>query len=163
LPPSLGTLGAFNSSFRFRIAGTDGNPWSIGDGFAFVIQGGDAAAVGAAGNGLGYKGIGNSVAVKFDAVNSAGEGVNSTGLYLNGAAPTTPALSLDAINARQDFVTEYYYDPAFVTLHAVAETLGPVLRGRFEPLQAEQRTAAGRSRVLEDPRLNFGRFRVTLW
>jgi len=30
----------------------------------------------------------NSVAVKFDLYNNQGEGNNSTGLYLNGAAPT---------------------------------------------------------------------------
>src|SRR5262249_58954743 len=33
-------------------------------------------------------GIGKSVAVKFDLYNNQGEGVDSTGLYTNGAAPT---------------------------------------------------------------------------
>jgi hypothetical protein len=32
--------------------------------------------------------------VKFDLFNNAGEGANSTGLYINGAAPTTPATDL---------------------------------------------------------------------
>jgi hypothetical protein len=32
--------------------------------------------------------------VKFDTFNNAGEGVNSTGFYTNGAAPTVPALDL---------------------------------------------------------------------
>jgi len=31
------------------------------------------------------------VAVKFDLFDNAGEGVNSTGFYTNGAAPTVPA------------------------------------------------------------------------
>ena len=35
-----------------------------------------------------------SVAVKFDLYNNAGEGPNSTGLYINGAQPTMPAVDL---------------------------------------------------------------------
>jgi hypothetical protein len=38
--------------------------------------------------------IGKSVAVKFDLFNNSGEGVDSTGLYLNGAEPTVPATNL---------------------------------------------------------------------
>jgi hypothetical protein len=36
----------------------------------------------------------NSVAVKFDIYDNAGEGTNSTGLYLNGAVPTVPATTI---------------------------------------------------------------------
>src|SRR5262249_49932235 len=39
-------------------------------------------------------GLNNSVAVKFDLFNNAGEGSNSTGLYTNGASPTIPAIDL---------------------------------------------------------------------
>ena len=36
----------------------------------------------------------NSVAIKFDLYDNAGEGVNSTGLYTNGASPTAPFVDL---------------------------------------------------------------------
>ena len=38
----------------------------------------------------GTGGIPNSIAVKFDTYNNAGEGIDSTGLYTNGSSPTTP-------------------------------------------------------------------------
>ena len=55
------------------------------------------------GGGLGYDpdkpggtgpSIPNSLAIKFDLHSNAGESPNSTGLYLNGASPTTPAIDL---------------------------------------------------------------------
>jgi autotransporter-associated beta strand protein len=64
---------------------------STADGFTFCIQGVGPNALGPAGGGLGYGGspggINNSIAVKFDLYNNAGEGVDSTGLYTNGASP----------------------------------------------------------------------------
>jgi hypothetical protein len=59
-------------------------------------------ALGPAGGGLGYGpdtpggggGLNNSVAVKFDLFDNAGEGFNSTGLYTDGASPTVPAIDL---------------------------------------------------------------------
>lgn len=78
----------FTTQFNFQLV----NPNA--DGFTFAIQGVGATALGALGGGLGYQGIGNSVAIKFDLFNNAGEGINSTGLYLNGAAPTTPSTDL---------------------------------------------------------------------
>ena len=41
------------------------------------------------GSGLGYAGVGQSIAVKFDINSNAGEGSSSTGLYINGASPTS--------------------------------------------------------------------------
>jgi Cu/Ag efflux protein CusF len=43
---------------------------------------------------LGYEGIGNSVAVKFDIYSNAGEGTDSTGLYTDGTIPTVPAVDM---------------------------------------------------------------------
>jgi fibronectin type 3 domain-containing protein len=71
----------FNTQFSFQLT----NPNA--DGIAFVIQTFGATALGASGGGLGYQGIGSSVAVKFDLYNNNGEGINSTGLFINGAAP----------------------------------------------------------------------------
>jgi hypothetical protein len=67
---------------------------SIADGFTFVIQNAGLAALGKNGGGLGYAGVAKSVAVKFDLHDNAGEGPNSTGLYLDGATPTVPAVNL---------------------------------------------------------------------
>lgn len=90
--------GGFVTDFDFNLG--DGS----GDGFAFVIQGESPSAVGDPGGGLGYGSdhpgvddghkITYSQAIKFDLHNNAGEGVNSTGFYLNGASPTTPSIDL---------------------------------------------------------------------
>jgi hypothetical protein len=79
---------AFTNDFTFQIV----NPGA--DGFSFAIQGSSPTALGGVGGGLGYQGVTNSVAVKFDIYDNAGEGANSTGLYLNGAVPTMPATTI---------------------------------------------------------------------
>jgi len=66
------------------------------DGMTFAIQGNSIWSLGDPGGGLGYEGIANSVAVKFDLYNNAGEGIDSTGLYTDGAAPTVPAVNLSS-------------------------------------------------------------------
>jgi fibronectin type 3 domain-containing protein len=78
-------IAAFTTQFDFQITGN----WPLGDGMTFVIQRAGVTALGQGGGGLGYQGIGNSVAIKFDFFDNAGEGTNSTGLYANGALPTT--------------------------------------------------------------------------
>jgi hypothetical protein len=81
---------SFTTDFNFQITSP------VGNGITFALQNAAAGvnAIGMAGGGLGYQGIGSSVAVKFDLVNNAGEGPNSTGFYTNGAAPTVPAIDL---------------------------------------------------------------------
>jgi hypothetical protein len=88
---------SFTNDFSFQLA----NPNA--DGMTFIIQNTGTTAISLSGGGLGYGssspsngvvGIGKSVAVKFDLFNSAGEGNNSTGLYINGASPTIPAVTL---------------------------------------------------------------------
>jgi hypothetical protein len=79
---------SFTTNFGFQLS----NP--AGDGITFTIQNVGPTALGSSGGGLGYATIPNSVAVKFDLFNSGGEGVNSTGLYTNGAMPTVPAISM---------------------------------------------------------------------
>jgi hypothetical protein len=84
-------VSTFSSQFSFQLL----NP--AADGFTFTIQNAGAMALGGVGGNLGYgadgfagghPAIGNSVAIKFDLANNAGEGNDSTGLYINGAAPT---------------------------------------------------------------------------
>ena len=87
---------AFTTDFSFQLSSASA------DGFTFTIQGVGATALGPSGGGLGYgpdtpggtPGIANSVAVKFDIYSNAGEGTDSTGLYTDGASPTTPALDM---------------------------------------------------------------------
>jgi hypothetical protein len=79
---------AFTTDFTFQLS----NP--VADGITFTLQNNNPAALGADGGGLGYQHISKSVAIKFDLHNDAGEGPNSTGLYINGASPTVPAVDL---------------------------------------------------------------------
>jgi titin len=81
----------FTTTFSFQLLN------AVADGFTFTIQSISPTAIGSRGGGLGYQGIGDSVAVKFDLYSNAGEGNDSTGLYINGAAPTS-ANSIDLTN-----------------------------------------------------------------
>ena len=85
----------FTSQFTFQlIAGS-----STADGFTFTLQGAGSTALGAYGGELGYFGIPKSVAIKFDICNNNGEGNNSTGLFTNGADPTSPgSIDLTPLN-----------------------------------------------------------------
>jgi hypothetical protein len=71
----------------------------MADGLTFTIQGNSPTELGPAGGGLGYgpdfpdptvRGIRNSVAIKFDIYDNAGEGTDSTGLFTDGRSPTVP-------------------------------------------------------------------------
>ncbi len=84
---------SFTNSFTFQIQpGT----FPLADGITFIVQGDSPTELGPGGGGLGYgpdfpgpdRGIRNSVAVKFDVYDNAGEGINSTGLYTDGRSPT---------------------------------------------------------------------------
>ena len=88
----------FHTSFVFQ-QGED-NPASNGakgDGFTFALVSSNyPPRSGVAGGGLGYQGLTESVAVKFDLVDNAGEGTDSVGVFTGGADPTTPADRLPA-------------------------------------------------------------------
>jgi len=86
---------AFSTNFTFQLSN------AIADGFTFTIQNAGPTAIGQAGEALGYSynsagngAIKNSVAIKFDIHNNAGEGNDSTGVYLGGAMPTVPAVNI---------------------------------------------------------------------
>ena len=83
---------AFKTSFDFQVKEASTSP--LADGFTFTIQGNSPQALGNGGGDLGYGGIGNSVAIKFDYYNNAGEGTDSTGLFEDGAYPDVPAIDL---------------------------------------------------------------------
>jgi hypothetical protein len=103
-------IGQFTTEFRFQLANNRNT-----DGLTFVMHNAGTNAVGPPGGGLGYgparpgtsdRGIRRSVAVKFDYWNNEGEGDSSTGLYIDGASPTTPATNLgdEGIDLRTDHV-----------------------------------------------------------
>jgi hypothetical protein len=87
----------FVTDFTFQVT-----PGTTADGFTFALQANSTAALGVAGGPLGYGldsatntgGIPNSVAVKFDLYSNFGEGIDSTGLYINGASPTIPFVDM---------------------------------------------------------------------
>ena len=88
----------FVTDFTFQLSNADA------DGITFTLQNSSAGAMalGPAGGGLGYGasqiggtgGITPSVAIKFDLYNNSGEGDDSTGIYTDGAAPSTPFVDL---------------------------------------------------------------------
>ncbi len=80
----------FSTNFQLQIT----NP--VADGCTFIVQTAGLTALGKNGGNLGYAGIGNSVAIKFDLYNDNGEGPDSTGIYTNGAGPFTPAVNLSS-------------------------------------------------------------------
>jgi hypothetical protein len=112
---------AFTTDFSFQLT----NPNA--DGMAFVIQNSGSTALGPSGGGLGYGpdtsggigGIPSSLAVKFDLYDNAGEGTNSTGLYTNGASPTTPATTLGGnvnLHSGDVFNVHITYDGTTLTM-----------------------------------------------
>jgi hypothetical protein len=119
----------FNTTFTFRMhVGTS----FMADGMAFVIQGSGPSALGGTGGGLGYgsdhpggpQGIPNSVAIKFDLFDNAGEGTDSTGIFFNGDSPTVPSQpgesSIDLSNTGIDLHSQDVFQ---VTLNYSGTTL----------------------------------------
>ena len=90
----------FSTSFDFQLSEGSGNP---ADGFTFIIQANDTAQVGGGGGALGWVGILNSVAIKFDTYSN----LNQVGLYTNGAGisddPNDPR-NRDVPTDRFDFI-----------------------------------------------------------
>src|SRR5262249_25744639 len=91
---------SFTTTFTFRQH--DGTAPNMADGMTFIIQSNSPTALGPSGGGLGYGpdtpggagGIPHSIAVKFDLFSNQGEGNDSTGLYIDGASPTVPAIDM---------------------------------------------------------------------
>jgi hypothetical protein len=86
---------AFTTDFAFQLSN------AVADGFTFTMQNVGPTAIGGYGGSLGYGpttgttgGIAKSVAIKFDFYSNNGEGTDSTGLYVDGASPTVPAVDM---------------------------------------------------------------------
>jgi hypothetical protein len=104
----------FTSDFDFQLSQGDG------EGFTFVLQAAGLNALGATEGGLGYATIPKSVAVKFDRFSDAGEGSNSTGVYVGGVSPTVPSTNVlpSGINLHSGdpFHARLSYDGANLTV-----------------------------------------------
>ena len=67
----------------------------------------------------GTGGIPTSIAVKFDLFQNSHEGNNSTGLYANGASPTSPAITLGGgvnLHSGDIFQVHMTYDGTTLTM-----------------------------------------------
>lgn len=122
----------FSTDFIFRLSSPSSSvPLSnIADGFTFTILSAEpyivpagSGALGGSGGALGFTGIENNaaggyndfdMAVKFDLYDNAGEGPNSTGLYVDGALPTVPAINLYGtginLHSGHTFLAQVVYD-----------------------------------------------------
>ncbi len=125
---------AFTTDFTFEVAPvvslTPGYLSNVADGITFTIQNNGPKALGGPGGGLGYRDIPKSVAIKFDFLNNSGEGNASTGLYLNGASPTVPAVDLTGsdftlLGTGGEFNAHMTYDGAILTLTMVNKNTHP--------------------------------------
>jgi outer membrane protein assembly factor BamB len=122
--PTPQSITSFTNDFNFQLT------QAAADGFAMVIHNAGATALGANGGALGYgPGIAKSVAVKFDIYNNAGEGLNSTGIYVNGSAPMVPSIALPSsisIANGHIFHVHAVYDGALLNVSLTDTTTGAV-------------------------------------
>jgi hypothetical protein len=114
----------FSTDFTLQLSGTQ----PLADGITFTLQANGPTALGPSGGGLGYGpdhvggtgGIPHSVAVKFDVFSNASEGADSTGVYINGASPTTPAVDLTpshvVLSSGDTISAHLAYDGAYLYL-----------------------------------------------
>ncbi len=115
----------FTTDFNFQVTPAGSG---TADGFTFTVQNAGPTVQGASGGGLGYAGIGSSVAVKFDLYSNAGEGPDSTGFYTDGAEPTVPALDMttSGVNLHSGDVMHAHitYDGTTLTLTLIDTVTG---------------------------------------
>ena len=130
---------SFSTDFTIQLSGTA----PLADGITFTLQTVGPTALGPTGGGLGYGpdhvggsgGIAHSVAVKFDVYSNAGEGTDSTGIYVNGASPTIPAINLtpsQVLLSSGDTISAHLaYDGTYLYLTLNDPINGSVYSGRF--------------------------------
>lgn len=106
----------FSTVFGFTLTNASAN------GFTFALQGSSPTAVGGSGSGLGYVGIGNSIAVEFNIAN----GVSQTALATNGVAGSSTDLSASGINLHSgDQINVHMeYDGSTLTVTETDQTTG---------------------------------------
>ncbi len=78
---------SFHCSFDFQFVNPNAN------GFTLCLQGNTTSALGSSGTGLGYQGINNSAALKFDLYSNR----NTTGFYVDGQSPASSGSALSPV------------------------------------------------------------------
>ncbi len=119
-------IGQFTTSFQVRLH--EGTQPDYADGFTFTIQANAPTALGQGGAGLGYQGIGHSVAVKFSTFQHAGDpSDSSTKLVVNGASPAGGVSTVSSgvlLNSQDPKQIDLTYDGTTLT-----ETVTDILTG----------------------------------
>jgi hypothetical protein len=128
-----------NFTVNFDFAMTN----AVAHGFTFVLQNQGLTALGPDGGGLGYgpplpkgtAGISPSAAIKFDLFNSDGEGIDSTGFYVDGASPTVPSVNLTPstidLHSGHIFSVELTYNGVMVTEFITDTVTGKKFHGSY--------------------------------
>jgi Chitobiase/beta-hexosaminidase C-terminal domain/Legume lectin domain/Fn3 associated len=112
---------SFTTDFSFQFINANS------DGMTFTIQNAGLTALGLSGGALAYgaplpggaPGIPKSVAVKFDLFQNVHEGTNSTGLYTDGASPTSPSVTIGSgvnLHSGDPFRVHITYNGATLTM-----------------------------------------------
>jgi hypothetical protein len=121
---------AFTTNFLFQLS----NPQA--DGITFTIQGYKPTALGTNSQGLGYATIPKSIAIKFDFYNDAGEGSDSTGVYVNGAMPTIPAINLSktgiVLTSGDTMAANITYDGLNLAMTVIDQVTGATWSGVWQ-------------------------------
>ena len=129
---------SFTTDFAFQLSNAQA------DGFTFTIQNVAPTAIGGNGGSLGYGpnpntgttgGIAKSVALKFDFYSNSGEGTDSTGLYINGAAPTVPPVDMTSsgvlLTSGDSMAAHVTYDGANLVLTLTDSVVNKVFTHTF--------------------------------
>ncbi len=106
---AIDDMTSFSTEFQFKLSGGDGITGA--DGFTFMLQSDGLNTLGAAGSGLGYDGISQSVAVEFDTYKWKELNNNHVAVLKNGdknkhlaiATPTVDLNGGDILNAWIDY------------------------------------------------------------
>ena len=107
----------------------EGTQPDYADGITFVIQADSPTELGQGTGGMGYQGIGNSIAIKLDPFQNPGDpSDSSTGLFVNGAGPfggvDTTGDNGPLINSQATKLITLSYDGTTLT-ETITNTLDP--------------------------------------
>jgi len=95
----LGAGATFSTSFRFQLTEPGGWVGSPADGITLVLAQG-SSGLGGAGGGIGYQGVGNSVAIEFDTYwNNFDPNGNHVGVDINGSLTSLQTASPYGVTA----------------------------------------------------------------
>jgi Bacterial lectin len=115
----------FTTNFRYQA--TD----AVADGITFMLQNSGPTAIGSNGSDLASAGIAHSVAIKLDLWSN--NIASTTGIYTNGASPTSPETILNNIDLHSShvFAVQITYQNATLALQIKDESTGATAQLSF--------------------------------